>query len=292
VLSQPVSEVAPTWAGLASLTFGVRDGCTRLVQCRVRPPLLVQRTLYLDDALPDLATAFLVNPTAGILAGDQQTIEVDVGPASRARVCTQAATKVFAMPGGGAGQQVSLNVQEGAYLEYLPDAVIPFRDACFSQVTAITVAPGATLVFGEIVAPGRVEMGEVLAYRQFRSRLTVNASQGGPLYREAFALEPGSRLPRGIGVMGRWAAPTLGTLLVLNYGLDLERLRDGMRRQVEQWPEQGLTVDAGVSLLPNDIGVGLKVVGEPAWSVARALRSAWSVARLQILGVDLPPLRR
>jgi len=92
--------------------------------------------------------------------------------------------------------------------------------------------------------------------------------------------------------MGRWAAPTLGTLLVLNAWLDLERLRDGMRERVEQWPQQGLTVSAGVSLLPNGIGVALKLVGEPASAVARALRSAWSEARMQVMGADLPPLRR
>ena len=135
-------RAAPICAGLASLTFGVRDGRTRLVQAQFKPPLLVQRALYLDDALPDMAFVFLVNSTAGILAGDQHTIEVRAGRGCQVQVCTQAATKIFSMPHGCARQWVSLNVQAGAYLEYLPDAMIPFRNAHFSQETAITVAPG------------------------------------------------------------------------------------------------------------------------------------------------------
>lgn len=264
-----------------------------MLRSRVRPPLLVQRALYLDDDLPDMAFVFLSNPTAGILAGDKQTIEVEMLPGSKAHICTQAATKVFSMPdpsGMGAAQKVTLTLHEGSYLEYLPDPMIPFRNTCFSQETIITMAAGATLVLGETLSPGRAEMREIFAYKQWCSRLTVTTPAGEPLYREAFSLAPRKLSPLSIGAMGRFAAPALGTLLLLNGSLDSERLKGSINHRIGGLLETGLTAIAGVSLLPNNIGVGLKVLGEPTSAVTRVMRTAWAEARRQLLGADLPRL--
>jgi urease accessory protein len=242
-----------------------------------------------------MAFIFLANPTAGILAGDEQTIEVDLGPGCQAHICTQAATKVFSMPDpaeSGARQTVNLTLQEGAYLEYLPDPMIPFRNARFSQETLITMAPGAILILSDTLSPGRVEMGESFAFDQWCSRLTVATPSGEPLYREAFSLAPRKVSPLGVGVMGRFTAPVLGTLLLLNDSPDLEKLGEGINARVRQLLAEGLTAMAGVSVLPNGIGVGLKVIGEPASAVAKVMRAAWAEARRQSLGAELPRLRK
>jgi urease accessory protein len=219
-------------SGLASLAFKVRGGRTRLLRAKVRPPLTVQRALYLDEALPDMAFVFLANPTAGILEGDRQTIEVNAGPDCRVHVSTQSATKIYSMFAGSAGQRVSLELQDGAYLEYLPDPVIPFSRASFAQDVVVRVAPGATLVFGEVIAPGRVDMGEVFAFNQLQSRLTVLAPNGDSLYRESYSLAPLKYKLLSIGLMGQYTAPSLGTMLLLNNSGELEDLRDGVRAGV------------------------------------------------------------
>lgn len=278
--------------GGASLTFGVRNGRTSLLGKRVQPPLAVQRALYLDEALPDMAFVFLSNPTAGVLGGDEQTIVVELGPGAKAHVCSHAATKVFSMPEGCAGQSVFLTLREGAYLEYMPDAVIPFRDSRYSQETVINVVPGATLLFSEIVCPGRVEMGECFAFKRFSSRLTVAAPGGGPLYREAFSLEPGKHHPGGIGVMGSLPAPSLGTLLLLDRTRDAEGLRDRIRDRVGRLQEQGWNFRSGASLLPNGLGVALKILGEPAAAVSKVLQVARAEVRREVLGVDTLPMRK
>jgi urease accessory protein len=279
-------------SGLASLVFRVRGGRTRLMQSKVRPPLMVQRALYLDQALPDMAFVFLANPTAGILEGDQQSIEVNVGPNCRVHVSTQSATKIYSMSGGSARQSVSLVLQDGAYLEYLPDPVIPFSRASFAQDTVTSLAPGASLVFGEVIAPGRVEMGEVLAFDQLQNRLTVLAPNGDPIYRESFSLAPRKHSLSGIGLLGQLTAPSLGTMLLLNSSGDLEKLSDGVRARVGPLVEGLTTIRAGVTLLPNGLGIGVKVLGEPLAAVKEVMKSVWAESRRQVLRVDLPHLRK
>ena len=70
-------------------------------------------------------------------------------------VTTQSATKIHAMDANYALQTQEFVLDDGAYLEYLPDPVIPHRQARFASETRITVHPTASLVCSEIVQPGR-----------------------------------------------------------------------------------------------------------------------------------------
>ena len=288
------TEPAPTHTqGLADLELAVRGEWTCLVRQRVNPPLVVQRALYLDQALPDMAFVYLANPTAGILQGDHLKVRVKVAPGAKAHLTTQSATKVFAMPDGSAFQETELTVEKGAYLEYLPDQTIPFRGARFSQKTSMTVAPDATLIYGEIIAPGRTARGESLAYDSFESHLSINTSDGSPIYREDFSLTPKRRSPLGRGVMGPGGmSPTLGTLLVITGALQAEVLRDRMRDCLKDSSVTDDAISWGISLLPSGGGVGVKVMASSVASARNALSAAWKEARLLILGVEPPSLRK
>ena len=292
-MAQSTTEPVPSHTrGLADLALAVRGGRTCLVGQLVNPPLVVQRALYLDQALPDMAFIYLANPTAGILQGDHLEVRVNVAPGAKAHLTTQSATKVFAMPDGSAFQETELTLERGAYLEYLPDQVIPFRGAKFSQRTSITVATDATLIYGEVIAPGRTARGESLAYDCFKSHLSINTSDGFPIYREGFSLTPKSRCPMGRGVLGTGMCPTLGTVLVVTGATKAEALRDKMRDCLKDSSVTNDATTVGVSLLPGDVGVGLKVIASSVASARNALSTAWKEARQQILGVEPPMLRK
>jgi urease accessory protein len=258
------------------------------VRSLTRPPLVVQRALYFDDAVPDMAFVYLANPTAGLLQGDALQIEVCLSPGARAHVTTQAATKVFSMPDGWARQSTSLALGPGAYLEYLPDPIIPYHGSRLCQVTSIAVAADATLIYAEIVAPGRAAMGESLAFACYRNRLTVSNPDGRPLYHEAFTLAPEKRTPRGLGVLGSKDPVALGTLLVVTGAARAVPLLEGLRAAMHG----AGSVSAGASLLPEGSGVGLKVLAPEVAPVRGALHAAWEGARRQILGVGAPALRK
>ena len=272
---------------MAELTLSTRGGRTRLTRCRTCPPLVVQRALYPDDALPDMAFVYLANPTGGLFQGDRIAVSVRLSPGARAHVTTQSATKVYSMPQGCAQQEVSLSVAAGGFLEYLPDPIIPFRDAHLVQKTSIAVEPGGTLLHWEIISPGRVAMGESFAYRRLDYRLTAQDSQGRPVYHEAYSLAPGNRNPMDFAVLGRDAgavqgAPlpkALGSMLVLTSDSGAAALLDELTEAVRLWSN----VQAGVSRLPSEEGLGIKVVGPDTASVQAALNLCWSSSRRHLL---------
>jgi hypothetical protein len=81
-------------------------------------------------------------------------------------------------------------------------------------------------------------------------------------------------------------------MLLLNSSGDLEKLSDGVRTRVGRLVEGLTTVQAGVTSLPNGLGIGVKVLGEPLAAVKEVMKSVWAESRRQVLGVDLPHLRK
>ena len=109
MLSAPPTESVPVvHHGSIELTLAERYGRTRLVRSRTRPPLLLQRALYPDCALPHLALVMLANPTGGIFQGDHHHIAITVESGAAAHVTTQSSTKAHSMPDGRAGRTWNL----------------------------------------------------------------------------------------------------------------------------------------------------------------------------------------
>src|SRR5262249_48842027 len=71
------------------------------------------------------ALLYLLNPTAGVLDGDAQLIEIDAGPGTRAVVASQSASRIHPCLHGFSTQQWSVHVREGSVLVVLPGPAIP-----------------------------------------------------------------------------------------------------------------------------------------------------------------------
>lgn len=295
-LETPADAVASGQNGLIDLVLERRAGRTRLTQSRTRPPLLVQQALYPDDAAPEMAHVFLANPTGGLLQNDCHRIAVSVGAGARAHVTTQSATKVYTMTDGVAEQRVRLNVAAGGYLEYLPDPLIPYRDASLEQEVEIVCEPGGALLFSDVITPGRVAMGESFRFRRISNRVTVRGQSGWPAYREAFDLDPGAGNLTGVGILGFGgqqvaddvSALTLGSLLMVCDSQPARSILEQVRRSLGQ--RQGVL--AGASMLPDGSGAGVKMIGRECAAVQQALNLVWSIARQALLGVAAPALRK
>ena len=293
---RPADAVSAGQNGSVDLVLERRAGRTRLIHCRTRPPLLVQQALYPDEAAPDMAHVFLANPTGGLLQNDRHHIAVSVGDGARAHVTTQSATKVYTMPEGSAEQRVRINVASGGYLEYLPDPLIPYRDASLIQEIEITCDPGGALLFSDVITPGRVAMGESFRFRKISNRVTVRGQSGRPAYREAFDLDPGAGNLTGVGILGfggqrlsdDMSARTLGSLLIVCESQPARAILDRIRINLEPC----LEVRAGASMLPDSDGVGVKMIGQDCTSVQQAMTRVWSIARQELLGVAAPTLRK
>lgn len=258
-------------------------GRTRLTELECRAPLQLMRCHHLDTALPDMAYATIVSPSGGVLQGDRLSIEVSVGGGARLHLDTPSATRLYRMPDGPAEQEVSLLVEEGGYLEYLPDPAIPFAGADFVSRTRAEVAETATLIGAEAVTAGRAARGEVHQFRRYESVVEI-ARPGGPvLGLDATVLDPLEGLSAP-GRLGAYAAS--GALYAIHPGFDAQLLRDAVGNAA------GPDLIAGASSLPADLGAWLKALGPDGPAVSALLGRVAAAAHRAILGSPPPPSRR
>ena len=258
------------------LGFERRGERTVLAHLDRRAPLLVQQALYWEEALPDLPCVFIITTTGSILQGDRFNIEIDLAPDTRAHVTTQAATKIHSMDANYAAQTQNIVLGENAYLEYLPDPIIPHAHARFITTTHVCLPPSATVLYSD-------GEGELFQYDVFSSKVQARRPDGTDLFTEKFVIEPHSHDVRQVGVMG--AFDVFANVLLLTPRHHADKVFDQVPAVVnleEQWA-------AGVCRLPNDAGLMFKVLGQESEPVRAKVRDFWSIVRQQVTGATVLP---
>jgi urease accessory protein len=192
-----------------------RSQQTFLAASRQEPPLKVVRAFEVEDGT---ALVHLHNVSGGLLGGDQLELAVNVGEGARVQVTTSGATRIYRSREDAAASLQSNEITVGkiGLLEYLPDAVIPFAGARFSQRTSIRLEDGAGLFWWEVLAPGREAREEIFEYESVAFATDLVA--GGKLVgAERMRLEPKKRPLTSIGRLGAYR--TWATFYICRVGV-------------------------------------------------------------------------
>jgi urease accessory protein len=131
----------------------------------------------------------IVNPTAGVFAGDTLLSRVAVESGARLLLTTPSANRIHAMPSGCASVEQHFSVAEDGWLEVLPELFIPQAQCRYRQRTSIEVAAGGEMFFVETLAPGRVARGEILEFTEIDWQFELRRA-GELVARERFVLKP------------------------------------------------------------------------------------------------------
>ena len=271
--------------GFLRLGFERRGDTTILADLDRRAPYMAQRVLYPDPAMPDLAWLFMITTSGCILQGDRLALDVTLGPGARTHLTTQSATKVHSMDANFALQTQSIALADGAYLEFLPEPLIPHRRSRFLSDTRITVAPTATFLYGEIVQAGRKHHHPDECFGLTLLSLAVGAERpdGRSLFTEKLVIEPARRPLRQTGVMDSF--DVFGNVVLLAP----KDAADRVHARVDADVDAANGVAFGACHLPNDAGLIFKVLGRETAHVKAKVREFWGVAREETAGVAIPP---
>jgi len=271
--------------GFLRLGFERRDGQTILADLDRRAPYMAQRVLYPEPEAPDLAWLFMITTSGCVLQGDRLALEVTLAPGARAHLTTQSATKVHSMDANCAVQTQSIALADGAYLEFLPEPLIPHRRARFLSDTRISIAPTATLLYAEIVQPGRKHHHPDECFGATVLSLAVGAERPGghTLFTEKLVIDPARRPVRQTGVMDSF--DVFGNAILLTP----KEAADRIHARVDAEVDAASGVAFGACHLPNDAGLIFKALGRETAQVKAKLREFWAIARQEVTGSAIPP---
>jgi len=264
--------------GCLKLEFASRDSITVIVDRFQRAPLQVQKVLYPHLALPGMAWVYMVSLAGGVVQGDELRTEIVARDGAQVHLTTPASTKIYRSPTASSSHLLRIWAGAGTYVEYLPGPVIPFRGARFLEEVKLAVHPEATLVFGGILGPGRVAMGESHAYDLYSSRVTAAREDDAPEFLDVTHLTPATITPKRPGLLGKF--DVLGTLHVLTGKVSARTLSHRLHDLLHE--QAGIL--AGASELPSGRGVTVRILGMRLESVSAAFQAAIATTRTAILG--------
>jgi urease accessory protein len=171
--------------GIVEVGFVHTDGRTKLKHLYQTTPL---RVLFPNVARGDVPVAALTTVSGGLVGGDVMEIDVHVGPDASAMVMAQAAEKVYRSNGPDCLIDVSLEVEAGGWLEWLPQEAIVFDGARLRRQLTLKAAAGANFLAGEMLIFGRTAMGEELKHGLLRDAWSVELD-GSLVWMDALHLE-------------------------------------------------------------------------------------------------------
>ena len=267
----------PGWQARLALGFERRGERTALARCAHHGPLRVQKALYPEG--PEVCQAIVLHPPGGVAGGDSLEIVVSAALGAHAQLTTPGAGKWYRSGGRWARQSLTVNVAEGALVEWLPQETIVFDGAEAKMETRVELAAGAVFCGWEILCLGRTAAGE--RFTCGRIDLATRITRAGrPLWLERGRLLGGSSwLEAAAGLAGR---PVSATLLLAGRAVEREWLASC--REVPA--AAGLLT--GVTALPELLVARCLAPGSEA--AREWLSAVWARLRPVALGrVAVPP---
>lgn len=174
----------PTLAGHLELNAARRaDGRTIVTSQSFRAPYHLSKPYWDADAGTLLVQ--VVNPTAGILEGDSLASDISVEPGAALLVTTPSASRLFKMNDGAAECRQHFTVAKGAWLEMMPEPLVPHRGSHYRQRTRVDVEAGGALFFVDLLLPGRVAHGEAWEWERLELETEIRVD-GELVLRERF----------------------------------------------------------------------------------------------------------
>ena len=263
-------------AGTAHLTFARYGEETILTRSFATSPVKVFATKRGRTA----CWIYAATLGGGLVGGDQIEVTANVETGARALLTTQASTKVYRSL-KRASQSMSASVDRRSLLVVLPDPVVCFSEADFTQTQRYVLHGDASLVVLDWMTSGRHETGERWAFSRYESRLAI-LRDDRKILSDAVVLD--RDLDSIAERMGRFevllTAVLTGPLVAESAALILKHIRlcpiikhadlivsaSALRDGGTLLRMAGLSVEQVGRVLRNDLAFLLPLLGDDPWS--------------------------
>ena len=239
-------------------------------------PLFLQKALYYDETIPPMAHLFILSPSGGILQGDRYRTDITLTNNAICHITTQGATRIYKMDSNYATQIINLNVGENSYLEFIPEQLIPYKNSRYYQKINFNIDRSSTLVYSEIIVPGRVAMGELFDYDI--CYLKSSGRDGDQiLFNDSCILEPKKQKITIPSILGN--NTILASIYILTKKENISNLKDDIYAHFQATDE----IKSGLSILPNDSGLGIRILGNSSEEIRTTIYNIAKIVRKYVL---------
>jgi len=249
-------------------------------------PLQFQRALYPENSLPEMAYLYVISPSGGILQGDRYRTDVLLKNKAVAHMTTQGATSIYSMNANFASQIVNITLDENCYLEYIPDQIIPYKNSRYYQKVNLNVHSNSTLIYSEILTPGRVAMGESFEYDICYLRTHCKNQDNKIRFLENTKIEPKKQRVTDFGILGEYRI--VGTVYILTRKEDVIELENSINEDIRNTD----VVSVGTSILPDESGIVIRILGNRTDNIFNVIFKTLEITRKKILGASFSKTRK
>ena len=249
-------------------------------------PLSVQKEMYYDQFQPKMTHVYIVSSSGGILQGDKYTIDIILEKNALAHITTQGATRVYGMNVSNAIQVVNVSLDDGAYLEFIPDQIIPYKNSRFYQEINFKVHDNATMIYSEIISPGRIGMGEIFDYEICYLRSIGKNHKDELRFTDYTKIEPKKMNLQDFGVLEQ--KQITATVYILAKRNDIEKIIQTLENEIKNSSE----IEFGWSTMTKENGILLRILGNATRDVIRLVYDITKIVRKTILHSDFHEIRK
>lgn len=273
--------------GILDLELQRNDtGKTVLTKQFSQVPLFIQRTLYLEESLPDMAYLYVISPSGGILQGDRYKMDISLKNKAISHMTTQGATRIYSMNSNYSSQIINITVEEDCYFEYIPEQIIPYKNSRYYQKVNLNVHDNSTLIYSEVLTPGRVAMNESFEYDICYLRMHCTNQDNKIRFLENTKIEPKKQTVKDFGILGEY--DTVGTVYILTRKENVIELENIINQAIKN-PDK---VSIGTSITPDESGIIIRILGNKTEDIFDVIFKILEISRKNILGASFSKTRK
>ena len=262
------------------------DGKTIVAKQFSQAPLQIQKALYPDNSLPQMAYLYVMSMSGGILQGDRYKTDILLRNKAISHITTQGATRVYGMNSNSALQILNITVEKDCYLEFIPDQIIPYKGSRYYQEVNLNVHDCSTVIYSEILTPGRVAMGESFEYDVCYLRMHCKNQEARNRFLENTKIEPKKQRVRDFGILGEYEI--VGTVYVLAKKEKITELDGVISEKLREFEK----ISAGTSILPDESGIIVRILGNKTDGIFEGVFKIVEIVRKEVLDASFDKIRK
>lgn len=247
-------------------------------------PLHIQKALRYDDS--NLAYLYIVSASGGILQGDRYRIDINMKKDAQCHITTQGATRIYSMNSNSATQMLNISLEENSYLEFIPDQIIPYQDSRFYQKLSLNVHDDATVIYSEIVTPGRVAMGESFAYDVCCLKTRATNQNGDYRFVDITNIEPKKQKMASFGILDGYQM--VGTVYILTQERHIMELLE----KIDSVISGNRDIFGGVTTMKKNTGLLVRILGNSTEQIKSTIFDIVAILRKKIINMPFSDIRK